>query len=162
MRDPIGTDQERRLAEILRIEAEATRPAFSEALQARICESLKPLDLPAKGRSGGWRSRPTWLSAAVAASLLVTTVSVASWLGRSPHLGLPPEPHVAAQPDPRETAAAPDLIAATTSEVAGQLGLMVDEALTAGQWAYLDHDARVAVQLLLDQLPFDAESTENL
>jgi hypothetical protein len=34
--------------------------------------------------------------------------------------------------------------------------------LTTGQWAYLDHDARVAVRLLLDQLPFDAESVENL
>jgi hypothetical protein len=42
------------------------------------------------------------------------------------------------------------------------LGMLVDSTVTAGQWAYLDHDAQVAVRLLMNQLPFDAASIEPL
>lgn len=162
MVDPITTDEERKLADRLRGEAEATRPAFSEALHARICQSLKPRAAPLTRQSGGWRSSRTWLSAAVAVTLVVSVAILASRPGRPPRPGVLPPSGGAASIDLQETAADPDMITAPTGEVAQRVGLMVDEALTKGQWAYLDHDARVAVRLLLDQLPFDAESTENL
>ncbi len=162
MVDPLQTDEERRLADRLRGEARATRPEFSDALHARICQSLKPQATPPARRAAGWRSKRTWLSAAVATTVLVGAAILASWLGRSPGPGIPHEPGGFANIDLQETSADPDMITAPTGEVAERLALMVDEALTTGQWAYLDHDARVAVGLLLDQLPFDAESAENL
>jgi len=32
---------------------------------------------------------------------------------------------------------------------------MVDSNLTVDQWASLNHDARLATRMLIDQLPFD-------
>ncbi len=162
MVEPIQTYEERGLADRLQAEAKATRPAFSDALHDRICQSLKPQATPPARRASGRRSVHARLSAAVVATLLVGAGLVASWLGKSPGPGLPPDAGGIASIDLQETAADPDMITAPTGEVAERLALMVDEALTTSQWAYLDHDARVAVRLLLDQLPFDAESTENL
>jgi hypothetical protein len=37
----------------------------------------------------------------------------------------------------------------------GQLGLLVDATLTSQQWAYLDHDARLGAELLIEHVPWE-------
>ncbi len=41
---------------------------------------------------------------------------------------------------------------------AAEIDALVDSTMVQQQWAYLDHDARLAAEVLLDQLPFDVMS----
>jgi hypothetical protein len=97
---------------------------------------------------------------AIAATLLVGVSLVAWWLGRPAGPGPGPREVVmipAELPDPGTD---PDMITGATARTAEHVGLLVDSTVSAGQWAYLDHDARVAFRMLMDQLPLDVASME--
>jgi hypothetical protein len=160
MADRIRTDEEERLADRLRREAQATRPAFSEALHARICQAVKRCEPPVPRRATPWWLRSRWLPVAIAAMLLVS-ISLVTWLlnrstGPAPRLR-EPGGAVAQTPDPVADA---EMITRRTADTAKEVGMLVDSTLSTGQWAYLDHDARVAVQLLINQFPLDVASVE--
>jgi hypothetical protein len=160
MVERIFNDEERRLADRLKREAQATRPAFSEALHVRICEALKQCEAPVRQGIVTWWLRTGWWPVAIAATLLVSVSLVAWWLGR------PPGPEARSRevvtipiesPDP---VADPGMITGPTARTAEHVGMLVDSTVSAGQWAYLDHDARVAFRLLMDQLALDVASME--
>lgn len=167
--EPENRDEQRRLARRLEHEARATRPAFSEVLHARICRALEE-EGPARARPAGEpRKLARWLPVAVAATLLVGAALVGSWWSRSARPGTTPvvqsprpaAPSVApavAVADASDAVADPDTITRPTGQVAEHFGLLVDEAISEGQWAYLDHDVGVAVRLLMNQVPLDAAS----
>lgn len=175
MAELISPEDERRLAERLRSEAEAQRPAFSEELHRRIVDAVAPRNVRPRTTGG----RRTWLAVALVAGVVIAaTVAVSRYLDRETPEG----------PVPRETAVAPreklpspepppqpklpppqrklpppqpveqprldplDAVAGGTAETVGNL---VDATLTKSQWAYLDHDARLAADLMLAQLPLD-------
>jgi hypothetical protein len=194
----IATEEEQRLAERLRREAQAARPVFSEQLHARICRAVQQYDagvrvqgaapahpgLPetaespavnpeastAPQRAHGvrhlrilprrWWQRFGWLRVAVAAALLLSVPLAAWWLHRSPGLGVGPGEIGRAPLEVPEAVPDPDMITGPVARTAEHLRLLVDPTASAGQWAYLDHDARVAYQLLMDQLPLDIASME--
>jgi hypothetical protein len=45
------------------------------------------------------------------------------------------------------------------ASIPNQIDALVDSAVTAQQWAYLDHDAQLTVKMLADRLPFDLASS---
>lgn len=145
-------NEEERLAARLKLEAQATRPAFSEALHARICQALDDSEPPVPRRRLRWRWRDHWALVAIAATLLVG-VSLAVWWSRK-------GPGPTEVPSEVAVAAGPDMITGPTVRAAEDVGMLVDSTFSEGQWAYLDHDAQVAVRLLMDQLPLDVESME--
>ncbi len=159
MTRPIRPEEELRLADRLRSEADASRPPFSEGLHARICQAIEHREPPALRRPAP-QPRRRWLSLVMAATLLIG-VSVAAWwlaarAGPAPQESRQ-EVFMAAAPDPVAT---PDIIAAPPGEALEQFSMLVDSTLATGQWAYLDQDARMAAQLLINQLPFDVASIE--
>jgi hypothetical protein len=64
----------------------------------------------------------------------------------------PPQPELPPQPWEQPRLDPLDAVAGGTAETVGNL---VDATLTKSQWAYLDHDARIAADLMLAQLPLD-------
>ncbi|MCX7428334.1 MAG: hypothetical protein NTW96_22230, partial [Planctomycetia bacterium] len=46
-----------------------------------------------------------------------------------------------------------DALADVSNLAATDVGALVDSTLARKQWAYLDHDARAATEMLLDNLP---------
>ncbi len=40
-----------------------------------------------------------------------------------------------------------------------KLPALLDSAMSVPKWAYLDHDARLTVEMLADRFPFDLAST---
>jgi hypothetical protein len=147
------------LADRLRREAEASRPAFSEELYERIClvvkldDGLSPPET-ASPRSETASPRPNrrlWLS--VAATLLLAGTSLLAWQLNNPNtpVTLPPIDNNSIASIPQDL----DGISEITDNTAAG-ALLVDSALTTEGWAYLDHDARVATELILNQLPLDA------
>jgi len=52
-------------------------------------------------------------------------------------------------------AAADQLRLALSPPVGEELAALVDASITRPQWAYLDHDARLATDLVLSQIPFE-------
>jgi hypothetical protein len=170
MADPTHTDDATRLAETLRNEAARSRPAFSEALHARVCAAIERTShgsscLPPRRPS--FTSRRPWWSLAAAAALVLGAAWAAWWL-RGPRDPAAPPHDVRTQiakapPAPTpvpEPPADPDTIFGSTGQIAEQFSAFVDSALTSSQWAYLDHDAQVAMQLLVDQLPLDVAPIE--
>ena len=172
MVENVTPDDERHLAERLRREAAAERPAFSDELHRRIVEAVGAAKVQ-PGSSGRRRLGPrAWLSAALVASLAgAATVAVSRYLDRDEPPGPAPRETAVVPPDPAPLPEAPqpkrllppderprldplDAVAGGTAETVGGL---VDATLTRSQWAYLDHDARVAADLVLSQLPLDWE-----
>ena len=153
--------EKRTLADQLRFEAHRTRPAFSESLHARICRSvgqseMAPPPRPAPRRRAG----AVLIAAAVAASLAVAVLCWA-WL-RHGDRGPVPDPRHLVLPTPQEKRIikpepGPDEDLQSPGEVpnnpAVDFSLLVDSTLVNRRWAYLDHDARLAARMLLDQLP---------
>jgi len=173
MIDPISPEDERRLAECLRREAEEERPAFSETLHRRIVEALPSRE--AMPRPGGAR-RPAprlWLAAALVAGVAVAAVLVVSQVldhraagpptpdetavvpkERTPHERVPHEREPSPEPDAGEQNAL-DPLGAVASGTPVNVDRLVDATLGKSKWAYLDHDARLAANLMLDQIPLD-------
>lgn len=148
---------ERVLADRLRREAEASRPAFSEELHERIClviergDAPSPLKMPSSPPEIPSRpKRRLWLT--VAATLLLAGTSLLAWQLSNSNTPGP----VTAIDDGSIAMISQDLDGfseMTDNTMAG--ALLVDSALTTEGWAYLDHDARMATGLVLNQLPLD-------
>lgn len=139
-------------AEPLRREAAAHRPAFSEERHARILEALKPLRRERRSRIGPAGRRRLAGLLALAALVLVAVWGAWWQAGRSSSLAVRP-------PRPRGVEAGNGLaelqaMARAPDRTAEQLDVLV-ESTRSRRWAYLDHDARVATQLLMEQIPFD-------
>jgi polyhydroxyalkanoate synthesis regulator phasin len=160
MVERILNDEEKKLAERLKREAQAARPEFSEVLHARICEALKQCEPPVSQRPVTWWLRSGWLPVAIAAALLVGVSLVAWWLGRPAGPGAELPEMVVAPVESPDPVADPTMITGPTARTAEHVGTLVDSTVSAGQWAYLDHDARVAFRLLMDQVPWDVASME--
>ncbi len=151
------SDEERRLAERLKREAELSRPAFSEALHQRICAAVRqeePL-APRQDDRDLFRRRARWPYLLVAASVLVAAGAVA-WSTRHAWQPGPNAPEIAAPPRPaRDPLADVHALVGVTRRAPQQVGTTVESTLSDRRWAYLDHDARLAADMLIDQLPLD-------
>ena len=177
MTDPLPNDQEQRLARRLEREARATRPAFSGVLHARIRRAIEQEGAARPRRSAASRVPRRRLFAAVAAAVVLGVALLAWWRSRPEPRWPPPVAHPTAPQAPSEwpgaalakvpeevpeAVADPDTITGPTGQIAQHFGLLADEAVSEGQWAYLDHDLGVALRLLADQFPLDGESIEPL
>ena len=160
MVEHMPTEDEQRLADRLKLEARATRPAFSETLHARICRAVKESGAPMRRRPMTLPRRHRWLLLAAAATLLLSVSLVAWWLTRPPGSATRSPGFKVAVVERQDPAVDPGMITGPAGQMAGEFGKLVDSTLETGQWAYLDHDARVAAQFLMDQLPFDVASIE--
>jgi hypothetical protein len=168
---------ERLLAESLRREAEQSRPEFSETLHTRICRAVRECpreDAPAWWRRAfvpGWRrnrrygeaSWPRvagWACAAVAAACLVGAAIVA-WPGNDARRGTHTSGNAQVGLSSGSTAPSLDLksVRALASGVSGTLQDWADSAAATQRWAYLDGDARLAVEMLAARLPFDVAAS---
>ncbi len=160
MIEQIPTDEEARLEDRLKREADALRPSFSEALHEQICRALPQRRRPRQPRADALRLRHGWLSVAIAATLLASVPLVGWRLGRSPSVGsraIVTEVVRIERPGPP---AGPELITESAARTVERVSMLVDSTVSDGRWAYLDHDARVALQLLMDQMPLDVASME--
>ncbi len=147
---------ERGLAERLRREAEASHPAFSEELHQRICLVVEQGDLPSPPRE---RTSPIgrrlWTS--VAATLLLVGSVLLGWQLKNLEVAQPEMP----QPEGVENDTSLAMVSAELgglSDVTNRTtdgALRMDSALTTKGWAHLDHDARLATELVLNQFPLD-------
>ena len=168
MVDKHAHDEERTMADRLQNEARQTRPAFSEALHARICRAVEASKIAEPPRQvAPSRLGRFGIAAALAASLIVA-VSYLVWQGSTP--SGPASPHrlmtkpdnfasldgqedIAVEPEPE---LGPDEDLQSPTDVPGNpavdIGLLVDSTLADRRWAYLDHDARLATRMLLTQL----------
>lgn len=157
----ISPEDEKVLADCLKHEAQASQPAFSEALHARICRALKQSEAQPSRDSGILPSPRRWAYAAIAATCLVGGLLVAWGLSNMfwPE-PLPPDVESVVVVPPQASEPLPELDALTgvTGRTADQVGMLVDSTLTTQQWAYFQHDARIAAGLLIDQLPLDIAS----
>lgn len=148
---------EYKLARRLRREAMKSRPEFSPELHVRLWHTLGR-DAIQRGslprRSAASRRAPYWALAAVvtmAASVLCATVI--GWRPRD--VDLRPQ---AAAGGAAETQV--DLVAGLADHVSDRVGGLVDFAVTSRRWAYLDHDAQVALELLRHSVPTDPSPLE--
>jgi hypothetical protein len=161
------------LAESLRREAEQSRPEFSETLHAQICRAVR--ECPREDAPAGWR-RPlvlarwrarrhigvswpraaAWACVAVAAASLAG-VAIVAWPRNEVLRG----PHTSANAQVGLSAGSSDpgldlhSFGGVTTGVSGTLRELVDSAAETQRWAYLDGDARLAVEMLAARLPFD-------
>lgn len=149
------------LAARLRCEARESQPAFSEELHARICRALEQAEgarPPERRLAAGWRSA---VYAALAASLTVAAaLSVVAWRWS------PPSPP---QPDRSEAAARPvrsphpgdlSLLSEVADQAFQQVAVWAEADPGSQLLAQLDRDARVAAELLLDQVPIALARSE--
>jgi len=166
-----STRDEKALAERLRQEAARWRPAFSEALHDRIwraIEQCKP-DQAASTRQGGAHHRVVRrAAAALAAAGLVLVALLLEMAGLRSQSGSTPDsgPLADRQQAPADwTAAAFEAsfdelpaLAALDRDVSAKIPSVLDNAIAPSRWAYLDHDARLAMELLAERFPFDVVS----
>jgi len=158
MAERMTREESRALAEALKREAEAMRPEFSESLHARICSALKQDGVRAAPLPGAsWRGHPRLWAAAAAVCLLGVSLAVWQLIGPSAPLPVPAVPAIEEAKLPEVTDPLRELSEATVEprRTAQLVGLTLDSSLTLNQWASLDHDARLATRMLIDQLPFD-------
>ena len=164
------------LSDRLRRDGAECRPEFSEALHAKIMAAVRQCR-----RDSRSATRPVpairlrgWTLAAVAATMLL--VLVASWRPWRPLPAAAPRGSVAVIRDAPPEAlpeTLPEVAPEETSDAVGlepvseladraveQLGELADSALSAGQWAFLDDDARSVVKSLARQLPLELASSE--
>jgi hypothetical protein len=154
MARPIKIDPQSVLAERLRAEARDSRPVFSEALHARICDAVWQCGVLPAPRRMFRRSVGLAGVAAIAASLLAAAIL----LGPTRQ---PPPPLIAGK-TPSPAAPSPVSQTPSTSESGFELVTDLTDRATeqfdslvgaADQWAYLDHDARLVFESLSERLP---------
>ena len=147
------------LTELLKQEAEQTRPVFSGALHARICRAVDEADMAERPRPVDRRRLVRVIIDVAVVASLVVGVFYLLYQGATPN-PITPNPdsmagpgstgHGVVEPEPEEDLQTPiDMPVNTVVDI----GLLVDSTLTNGRWAYLDHDAQLAANMLLDQLP---------
>jgi hypothetical protein len=156
MSQQILPEDETALAQRLRGEAHASRPEFSEQLHARICAAIRmhrPRSQAPRKTSLTLRRWACAAATAACAAGVVLAAGRAFWRA-DPRHDLTDRAVAAVEPS-----APPDL-EALASGTAQRWGALVDAAWTTSQWAYLDHDARLAANLLLDQLPLELAASK--
>lgn len=160
MVEQILPDDHKILADRLKHEAEASRPAFSETLHARIVQTLEQASQqhetqPPPPPARSWWREPWLLTVAAAVCLVITSLAawrLAVWSGPRPD----PIGGAAVVPStPDDSVPALDALVEMPDGTARRVGTYVDLELRDRRWAYLDHDARLAAELLMDQLPLD-------
>jgi len=156
MVERIPPEEEKTLADRLRREARATCPAFSETLHAQIVRAVRQQGAQSRRPPGkSWWQRRWAVAVAAAACLAITSLAVwrlAVWETPIPD---PVEGTALVPSTPDDSAPALDALVELPDGTAEGLGSAIDSALADQRWAYLDHDARIAAGLLLDQLPLD-------
>ena len=114
---------------------------MSDRMHARICQALKRGDAMPRPR---WAVRVPWRweYLAVAATLAVAVTLGVIWVGDgSDNAG--------------DALSRLGGLVQVTDDTAEDLELLVDETFADQKWAYLDRDARVAAEMLMDKLPLD-------
>jgi hypothetical protein len=145
------TQGEKAVAARLRREFAASRPAFSEGLHDRLCEVIRRQ--PAGGATRRAHRVSRWaLVAAAAAACLLIAASVA-WRG----IGRLRDSRVRAVA--RAPRAGMGRMTGLAGTVAAKTGAVVDAAVRAQRWAYLDQDARTALKMPVARLPLDVVSS---
>ncbi|NQU20267.1 MAG: hypothetical protein HQ567_03220 [Candidatus Nealsonbacteria bacterium] len=158
MGEHIPRESEEWLAAALKVEADASRPEFSEKLHERICRAVRQSEArptPLSDAMQGERRR----SQAVATAVTIVVLLLAAWCvtqWQPPGSGLPTPVIVENTND--EPATTPDAVDPLVgwpplAEKARDLDSLVATTMTAQRWGYLDEDARTATRLLIDQLP---------
>jgi len=138
-------------------EAEATRPAFSETLHEQICRAVQESRATgpvATSHGSSARRRFRWAAAmAIATSILV---AVLVWQTVEERANPGSGATIAKAPVPVETASDTDLdrVAELTGGATESVDAWLDSTLASQRWAYLDHDAQVALEAIADRLPF--------
>ena len=178
----ISSGDERALAERLKQEALASRPEFRETLHARIRRAVG--QCKASGAVTYRRPAASWLSPrwvpAAAAAVCILGALVILWQpdqrGReSSNMGTDGSSKQQAAGSRQQAAGSKSTIHNPQSTIlsdanpAKELGALTNLAdiaveeidfllgstVATQQWAYLDHDARLVAQTLVDQLPLD-------
>ena len=153
MTEPISPEEEMALADRLKQEAWASQPEFSEALHERICQAIEDTATLAPRHAATSLRRPR-MAYAAAAAVCVVGVPLLAWrlsVALAPQ-ALPPElaPAVVHAPE------APDELLA--QNIPPSHLLAIDAGRSMQDWADLQHDARMATQMLIDQLPLEMTS----
>ncbi len=168
MADQPQTDDEKALARRLKQEAAGTWPEFSESLHGRIVEAVAEEYARPKAASAvrtSDRRRRLAFAAALAAACLILVGVMSWWPGftGAPGDGVagdppdvpsyyppaPEEPHI---PDPSVLAKAHLKVMIGVAE---PLDWLLAPTVEENRWAYLDHDAHVAMELVTAQLTLD-------
>ena len=166
----ISARKEKLLRQRLRQEAEQASPAVSETFHERLCRAIRrgkiddsgvcPEPLPE-------RLSLRYLAPAIAAACLILMVG-ALWQTLGP-IVRPNRVHVV----PPQVARAPapptdgpkipvDAMSLTQlgDDTLARVSAVVDTATVSPQWAYLDHDARLAMQMFADRFPFNTSRSQ--
>jgi len=156
MVEQVFPDDNQVLADRLKHEAEASRPAFSEALHGRIVEAIRQCESqPPSAAARSWWRQPRLLAVAAAVCLAITSLAVWRLAVRSGPGPEPTDETAEVPPVPDDPVPALDALVETPDGTARRVGAILDGELTDRRWAYLDQDARLAAELLMDQLPLD-------
>jgi len=175
MADQPQTHDEKALARRLKQEAAGTWPEFSESLHDRIVEAVAEEQARLKTVSAAPtsnRRRRLAFAAALTAACLILVVVMSWWPGFTgvPGDGVagdPPEVPSNYPPSPEEPRIPdPSVLAKAHLEVmigvAEPLDWLVAPTVEENRWAHLDHDVRVAIELVTAQLTLDIfEREEN-
>jgi hypothetical protein len=151
----ISAADERALAERLKAEGHRECAEFSESLYARVVLAVRqrqaqPACRPAARRASRWAiAAATAACAAGVAWLLV-------WHAAPPQVPQPGPAEISA----RQAAPAVDLgdVAESIDRTAQDLGALVETAVATHQWGGVDHDAKLAVDMVLG--PWQLEAPE--
>ncbi len=160
------------LASYLHREAAESCPPFSESLHAKIVEAVgqavsgkqcdvSPLRIH-RGKAHVPRYAPIGAAASVCVACVVLMICMILWPHGTSRARLDPSQHAGHQertaeptsPDVADGPALADKRLLESPRVLRAVGLIdeVTAGFEAGQWAYLDHDARIATRLLVGQL----------
>ncbi len=157
-------ETEARLNARLIVEAAADRPEYSQALHDRIMQSVR--EAPPRAARGPARRRLAprlWLAGS--ATVAAVAILLAAWLARGvdpdstaarPGPSIPPNGTAGSSADP--ALGSPDAddtpLAVVAAPAADRFAALVDATVAGSQWAYLDHDARLAAGMVLNHIPF--------
>ena len=157
MARPTKIDPQMVLDERLRAEACDSRPVFSEELHARICDAVWQCGVFPASRRGLRRTLGLAAVVAAAASLLAAAVLlgpsrqparlVVRGKASGPAVSLSVSPTPSAEPAGSESGF--ELVTDMADRATEQLESLTD---AVGQWAYPDHDARLALESLGERL----------
>ncbi len=166
MAQQMPSENEKALADSLRRNAESTRPEFSEALHAKICQAVRESGprprLP--GIASSSKGVQAYIAVAVAAALCVvlivrqmdqtsgpTTIDVPRIVEHEP---APPIEKTPVEQTPDGLASFNGLVGGLTVNVPQRVDERFDSAFD-GPLAELGHDVRLAASFLTEPLPLE-------
>ena len=166
----ISARKEKLLRQRLRQEAEQASPSVSETFHERLCRAIRQ----GKIADTGMCSEPLperlflrYLAPAIAAACLILIVG-ALWqtvgpIVRPNRVNVVP-PQVARAPaPPMDGPKIPvDVMSLTQlgNDTLARVSAVVDTTTVSPQWAYLDHDARLALHMFADRFPFNTSGSQ--